>query len=50
VILAQQWRSTSALKINYFWPQNYNTAGITSSLLLDDMVVATQRIGCTVKR
>jgi hypothetical protein len=50
VILAQQWRSTSALKINYFWPQNYNTAGIISSLLLDDMVVATQRIGCTVKR
>jgi hypothetical protein len=49
VLLDQQWRSTSALKINYFWPQNYNTGSANSSLILDDMVVATQRIGCTVK-
>ena len=49
VLLDQQWRSTTALKINYFWPQNYNDASTKSSLLLDDMVVAKQRIGCTVK-
>ena len=24
VLLDQEWRTTSALKINYFWPQNYN--------------------------
>jgi hypothetical protein len=49
VPLDQQWRTTSALKINYFWPQNYNDASTNSSMLLDDMVVAKQRIGCTVK-
>ena len=49
-LLSQQWRSTSALKINYIWPQNYNDAGTSSSLLLDDMVVARQRIGCTVQK
>jgi hypothetical protein len=50
VLLDQQWRTTSALKINYFWPQNYNTASTNSSLLLDDMVVAKERVGCTVRR
>jgi hypothetical protein len=50
VLLDQRWRTTSALKINYFWPQNYNTATTDSSLLLDDMVVAKQRVGCTVKK
>jgi Putative Ig domain len=50
VLLDQQWRTTAALKINYFWPQNYNNASVNSSLLLDDMVVAKERIGCTVKR
>jgi hypothetical protein len=50
VLLDQQWRTTSSLKINYFWPQNYNDASTNSSLLLDDMVVATKRIGCTVKK
>jgi hypothetical protein len=50
VLLDQQWRTTSSLKINYFWPQNYNDASTYSSLLLDDMVVATKRIGCTVKK
>jgi hypothetical protein len=49
VLLNQQWRSMSALKINYFWPQNYNDSGTSSSLTLADMVVATQRVGCTVK-
>jgi hypothetical protein len=49
VLLDQGWRATSALKINYFWPQNYNDSSSSSSLLLDDMVVATQRVGCTVK-
>lgn len=49
-LLDQQWRATSALKINYFWPQNYNTDSTKSSLRLDDMVVATQRIGCTVEK
>jgi hypothetical protein len=49
-LLDQQWRTTNALKINYFWPANYNTASTNSSLLVDDMVVARQRIGCTVKR
>jgi hypothetical protein len=49
-LLNQQWRSTSALKINYIWPQNYNDAGTNSSLLLDDMVAAKQRIGCTVRQ
>jgi hypothetical protein len=50
VLLDQQWRTTSALKIDYFWPQNYNDASRSSSLLLGDMVVAKQRIGCTVKQ
>jgi len=50
VLLDQRWRTTSALKINYFWPQNYNAHSTNSSLLLDDMVVAKERIGCTVKR
>jgi len=49
VRLDQRWRATQALKINYFWPQNYNTDRAESSLLLDAMVVAKERIGCTVK-
>lgn len=48
-LLDQQWRRTGALKINYLWPQNYNTASTESSLLLDDIVVATRRVGCIVK-
>jgi hypothetical protein len=50
VLLDQRWRTTSALKINYFWPMNYNTSGTDSSLLLDDMVVAKERVGCTVRK
>jgi hypothetical protein len=49
-LLDQQWRSTTALKLNYLWPQNYNDSSTKSSLLLDDMVVARQRIGCTVQK
>jgi len=49
-LLDQRWRTTSALKINYFWPQNYNSDRTDSSLLLDDMVIATERIGCTVRK
>jgi hypothetical protein len=49
-VLDQRWRTTTALKINYFWPQNYNTDSTDSSMLLDDMVVATERIGCTVRK
>lgn len=50
VPLDQRWRATPALKINYFWAQNYNTDRADSSLLLDGMVVAKERIGCTIKK
>ena len=42
-----QYRSTSNLHINAFWPQNYITDTTTAgSVQYDDMVVATERIGC----
>ncbi len=41
-----QWRSTQNLTLNYFWPQNYITDDPGGDLQLDDMVVATTRIGC----
>jgi hypothetical protein len=41
-----QWRSTAALQLNWFWPQNYITDPATADFSLDDMVVATQRVGC----
>jgi hypothetical protein len=44
--LDQQWRSTAGLTLNYFWPQNYITDDPGGDLQLDDMVVATARIGC----
>ena len=50
VLLDQRWRTSAALKINYFWPQNYNTASTDSSLLLADIVIATRRIGCLHRR
>ena len=50
VRLDQRWRAAQALKINYFWPQNFNTDRADSALLLDDMVVAKERIGCTVRK
>lgn len=44
-----QFRNSSSLVLNNFWPQNYiTTAGVTGTMYLDDMVVATERIGCTV--
>ncbi len=46
VPLDLQWRTTTALQLNYFWPQNYITATSTGSVQYDDMVVATTRIGC----
>jgi hypothetical protein len=41
-----QYRSSSALKLNAFWPQNYITEGPEGSVQYDDMVVATERVGC----
>jgi hypothetical protein len=49
-LLDQQWRATSAMNINYFWPQNYNTETPNSDLIIGDMVVANQRVGCTVPK
>jgi hypothetical protein len=46
VPLDQQWRSTTALQLNYFWPQNYITQGPDGSVQYDEMVVATSRVGC----
>ena len=44
-----QVRTTSALNINYFWPQNYITSGNgPGSVWYSNMVVATKRIGCLV--
>ena len=48
VLLDQRWRLTPALKINNIWLLNYNTAAKTSTLLVTDVVVATQRVGCAV--
>jgi len=41
-----QFRTTTDLKLNAFWPQNYITDPASGSVWFDDMVVATQRIGC----
>jgi hypothetical protein len=41
-----RFRSTTALKLNAFWPQNYITSGGAGSVWYDDMVVATERVGC----
>lgn len=41
-----QWRSTSSLQLDAFWPQNYITQGPDGSVLYDDMVVAASRVGC----
>ena len=41
-----QMRTTTALQLNYFWPQNYITAPSAASVWFDDMVVAKVRIGC----
>jgi len=42
-----QLRSTAALALNAFWPQNYVTDAAQGMLTLDQMVVATSRVGCT---
>ena len=39
-------RSTSTLKLDAFWPQNYITSGPAGSVWYDDMVVARSRVGC----
>jgi hypothetical protein len=42
-----QQRSTTALRLNAFWPQNDITAaGVEGTLTFDQMVVATRRVGC----
>jgi len=41
-----QFRTTTTLQLNYFWPQNYVTDPTPSSVWFDDMVVATTRIAC----
>ena len=41
-----QFRSTTALKLNAFWPQNYVTDPSEAWIEFDDMIVATARIGC----
>jgi hypothetical protein len=46
VVLDLQWRTTTELKNNYFWPQNYITGGPAGNVWYDDMVLATERIGC----
>lgn len=45
-ILDRQFRSTTALALNAFWPQNYITDVAQGTMTLDQMVVATSRIGC----
>ena len=46
VPLDLQWRSTAALQLDAFWPQNYITSGPGGSVEYDDMVVAKSFIGC----
>ena len=46
VPLDLQYRSTTALKLVAFWPQNYITNGGAGSVWYDDMVLAKKRVGC----
>jgi len=46
VPLDLQYRSTTSLPLNNFWPQNYITSGGAGSVWYDDMVVAKVRVGC----
>ncbi len=41
-----QVRTTTALTLDAFWPQNYITSGGARSVWYDDMVLATSRVGC----
>jgi len=44
--LDQRWRTDEDLRLNAFWPQNYISEGGPGTLVLDQMVVATERVGC----
>jgi hypothetical protein len=46
VPLDLQFRTTTDLKLNYFWPQNYITDTGSGTVWYDDMVIAKRRIGC----
>jgi hypothetical protein len=46
VPLDLRYRSTTDLKLNAFWPQNYITDPGEGSVWYDDMVVALRRVGC----
>jgi hypothetical protein len=46
VPLDLQFRNTTDLKLNYFWPQNYISSDTAGDVYFDDMVVATSKIGC----
>lgn len=41
-----RYRSTTDLRLNAFWPQNYITDPAEGTLAFDQMVVATTRVGC----
>ena len=41
-----RFRSTTQLKLNVFWPQNYISTNTMGTLTFDQMVVATERVGC----
>jgi hypothetical protein len=45
-VLDLRFRSTTALRLNAFWPQNYISTAGSGTLTFDQMVVATRRIGC----
>jgi hypothetical protein len=40
------FRTTTALQLNAFWPQNYITDDEQGTLSFDQMVVARRRVGC----
>jgi hypothetical protein len=45
-ILDLAQRTTTAYGLNAFWPQNYITDPAEGTLAFDQMVVATERVGC----
>jgi hypothetical protein len=45
-VLDLQYRNTTDLRLNAFWPQNYITDDATGTLTFDQMVVASRRVGC----
>lgn len=46
VPLDLRWRTTTALKANHIWMNNYLSGGPSGSMWMDDVVVAKKRIGC----